>query len=385
MINPRIINQLFIFVLITFFNFHYSPKSFATSKSNLALEIRKSTTCNPTISGTHAICPPNTRTHTIAGTISPDNCGGRRINKIKVKYRNVTDNKSWNTRTYDYNGNWYVEVLDPNKEYSIEVYYKFGAFYEFAGQVSAWAGCNTTSFTLNGSNSNTIDICGNESIIMDGSASRDEVGYSIALREVNASGQGIGNEMFKDFSGIVPNNLDIRSIARANNFALEGGKKYYAKLVTKPVWREKVVILDFLPATVNFKPNGATLETGSSDRYSKCVEFNNSFSLQLNTEGSTCETQYFVEIYEVDASFNSIPSTVFSGWITPLSALPNRLDIKSLYYKFGHSFQLNKYYKIVVAVGMPWDAQAIYVKFLPFGNCLQQQQRPKLDPRINRL
>lgn len=375
--------SLIILLFINLFNF--CNQSFTAEKSISNSEFSEKTSCRPKISeNTSSSCPTtNYPTYSIQGTIYPEECGGTTIKKFKVRYRNITDNKSWNSSTHDYKGIWYVQGLTPNKQYEIKVFYKFGTdIFRFAGQVTAWSGCNTTHFTLNGSQAKTIDICGNERITMDGSASKDEVGYSIALRELNANNQAIGREMFKSFNGAVPNNINIRSVAQSNNFVLEGGKKYYLKLVTKPVWREKVIYLNFLPAKVNFEPN-ATREQGFSDRYTRCVDRNNNFNLQLKTTSSTCETQYFVEISEVDASFNNIPSTTYSGWITPLRELPDVLDIKSIYYNNGHSFQLNKYYRVKVAVGMPWHEKTIFVKFTPANVCHYEREKDKLNHGFN--
>lgn len=181
--------------------------------------------------------------HTISGTIAQGDCSTQTILKVKVRYRNLTDNKSWNTREYDYNGNWYVQRLDPDKEYEIQVSVKFSrsGLFRAAGTVRAWSSCNRTRMTVNGASSGQIDVCGNNAIIMDGSASTDETGYIIAIREINAAGSAFGPELLRHFSGRVPARIDIRAFAASQGFALAIGKRYYVKLVTKPIWREEAV------------------------------------------------------------------------------------------------------------------------------------------------
>ncbi len=92
-------------------------------------------------------------------------------------------------RTYDFRGNWYIQNLDPDKEYEIHVEVKFSlaGFFRAAGRVDEWSSCNQTRMTVNGVARGELDVCGNNAITLDGAASTDETGYIVAIRELNAS------------------------------------------------------------------------------------------------------------------------------------------------------------------------------------------------------
>jgi hypothetical protein len=182
--------------------------------------------------------------HYIAGTFSSGSCtNNSNIKKVRVRYRNLTDNKSMQTRTYDFNGNWYVQNLDPDKRYEIHVEVKFSVLGVFraAGRVTEWSSCNQTQMTLNNVASGEITVCGANQIILDGSGSTDETGYVIAIRELNSSNQLIGPEFIRHFNGNAPSRFDVRAYAASQGFPLQFGKRYAVKLVTKPIWREKTV------------------------------------------------------------------------------------------------------------------------------------------------
>jgi hypothetical protein len=324
-------------------------------------------TSNVNVGSPHVNCSPNYGMH---GELTWTNVNFRTITKVKVRYRNVTDNKRWNTRRFDYNGNWRISNLDPNKEYSIKVYYKTGGWlssYKFAHEFNEWSACNTTSFTINGVADTDFNICGEEPIIMNGSASTQESGYIISMREVNSSLQSLGSEVLKHFSGAVPSNINIRNFAQSNGIFLQGEKKYHFKLVTKPRWVEKNVILHFKPAIVDFKPN-ARLESGTTNRYISCVG-RNGLNLWLNTQGSSCTSRYFIEMSEVDQNFNNVSGTNLSKWITPFTSLPNVLNVSNIYTNAGYNFQIGKYYRIKLAVGFPWHSKEVFVKFIPLLQC----------------
>jgi len=182
--------------------------------------------------------------HYISGTFSSGDCtDNSRIKKVRVRYRNLTDGKSMQTRTYDFNGNWYVQNLDPDKRYEIHVEVKFSltGFFRAAGRVTEWSSCNQTQMTLNNVASGEITVCGANQIILDGSGSTDETGYVIVIRELNSSNQLIGPELIRHFSGSAPSRFDVRAYAASQGFPLQFGKRYAVKLVTKPIWREKSV------------------------------------------------------------------------------------------------------------------------------------------------
>jgi hypothetical protein len=113
-----------------------------------------------------------------------------------------------------------------------------------------WTYLNTADFNLNGQNSGTLTICGNDPIIMNAAASRHEDSYGIAIWEVNAQNQGVGSEKIVEYSCPAPNGINIRSLAASKGILLGGGKRYYVKLFTKPNWQEKIMFVELKQASL---------------------------------------------------------------------------------------------------------------------------------------
>ncbi len=245
-----------------FFFFLFSLPFFLTAQADLRSKSAKLAPDNNVTNEIALLAPTNcvsvlvdrvcggNNGHYLSGTIKQGLCNTKTIKKVKVRYRNITDNKSWNTRTYDYQGNWYVQMLDPNKEYVIEVSVKFSrtGVFRSAGTVRAWAGCNETRMTVNGISSG--DFTSNElsRVTMDGSASTDENGYSIYITQVNGANRPVGREVAYHRNGQVPTAIDVKAVSAQQGLPFGFGKRYRIKLVTKPVWREKSVFLNYKSA-----------------------------------------------------------------------------------------------------------------------------------------
>lgn len=311
-----------------------------------------------------ALCPgtgSGVSSHSIRGKM---NTGS----SYKVEYRNITDRKSWQTRRGTLNNHleWTIERLDPGKEYQINIYYFMGTRAVRYGTYKVWSVCNTADFNINGNSSGPVSICGDEPIIVNAAASKEEHSYGIAVREIDQFGRGIGNELLREFQGQAPNGIDLRQFTN-NSLHMIGGKRYYVKVFTKPSWQEKVIIVDMKAASLSIKP----LATLVSDKnYQQCV-LRGAPQLTIDAAASSCDTRYNLNIVEV-VNGQEIETTRFAEWITPFTSLPDRLNVAAMYQNAGYNFQSGKHYKVTVAVGFPWAADHFYIKFLNARDCASQ-------------
>ncbi|MEM6769327.1 MAG: hypothetical protein AAF597_01985 [Bacteroidota bacterium] len=290
---------------------------------------------------------------------------------FRVEYRNLTDNGPWQNRTNSTrnNGRWFADRLEQSKEYKVRIFAPYKGRWCEIDMHHIWTHLNTADFTLNGQSSGTVSVCGNDPITMNAAASRYETHYGIAIREIDASGRGVGPEMMYERSGQAPNGINIRSIASSKNFSLIGGKRYYVKLFTRPNWQEKIIILDMNPASLAIRPL-ANPVAGSNEEFTSCV-LRGPAQLSVDASGSTCDTRYMVHIVEM-ANGQELEATRFNQWITPFTPLPDRLDVAAIYRNAGFNFVAGKRYKVIIAVGFPWAADHFYVKFLTPRQCTAQ-------------
>ncbi len=313
------------------------------------------------------------------GTEIKGNFRGLSPATFRVQYRNLTDRGRWKTATnpsIQSNAGWYIRNLQPAKEYKVRIFAPYYDEWCQVGMHHIWTYVNTADFNLNGQNAGTLSICGNDPITMNAAASKYEDSYGIAIREIDQSGRGIGNELLREFRGSAPNGIDIRQFTRRNQFSLIGGKRYYVKLFTKPNWQEKIIFLEMKQASISLQPR-VNKVPNTTDQYYSCVP-NGTPRLMVDTRASSCDVRYMVKIVEMNGN-QEVASTMFNKWIEPFTPLPDQLDLATIYRsQQGLGFQTGKKYKVIIAVGFPWAAQHFYVQFYRLRDCPAYQQQRRI-------
>lgn len=322
-------------------------------------------------------------------------CGNIRVNwgncayssyGVRIYFRNASYG-SWRRQTFynTYGGSYDLPGVIQGNSYQIMVFERKSwacSWKQRTGVITIASNIcdNTSSFEINNSNADTVEICGFEPIILDGSNSLNTNAYKICMQQTDQSGAVFGPTICESANGLAPSAFDLKAFANANSWQLIGGRKYKVSLTTykpsagqNPVtsfayFKMKEAFAQIYPVELsleNYPCLAVTLNTQITEYLYACDPAN----LGYVTTGTSCDQGYFVEIAEVQPNvsggFDNIPGTIYSDWVDLNNSVPSNLDIQNIYTIVGGfpPFQQSKSYRIKLAVRFPWHADEFIIHF----------------------